>query len=345
MKWFLPIILLCAFFGLTPLSAELIDLENGIQDFVLYTKQLSIPGYPDAYNPSIIRWKGRLLLSFRDTPDPKQKYVSEIGVVWVNEEFAAISNPQILRFWSEEEYKKVPSRAEDGRLISVGEKLYLVYDDNRDPIITKGGFRVYITELNVIEDQIIPIGPEKIAYFDNESQNLREKAWTPFDYQNELLLLYSISPTRVFHYLRGTKSCKMIHQTFFPTDWKWGVLRGGTAASKLDDSCYLSFFHSCIEMTSVHSEGKVSLHYFMGAYTFSAEPPFNITAISPSPIVGKNFYHGKTYKPYHHPVCAVFPAGFICEGETIFVVYGRQDHEMWLMAIDKSGLLDSLKPV
>lgn len=322
-----------------------VDLEEHIPDFVLYTKQLHIPGYPTAYNPSIIRWEGRLLMSFRLTASRTKKYDSEIGVVWVDENFNAVSNPQILDLSSPLDLEGGPSRAEDGRLVAVGETLYLVFDDNRDFVLSAGGFRMRVAELRIEGDEVTAKFVEPLLAFEGQKPTLREKGWTPFAYNGKLHLAYSLSPMRVFEYLPGTKSCKTIAETNPMIDWKWGILRGGTAAELVDGAYYLSFFHSSIPMHSVHSGGKGALHYFMGAYIFSPEPPFHLIGISPEPIIGKNFYHGKTYQPYHHPVCAVFPAGYVYNDETIFVVYGRQDHEMWVVAINKSGLFDSLKPV
>jgi predicted GH43/DUF377 family glycosyl hydrolase len=343
-RFFLCLIALLASLNVAAIENCSIDLEDRIQDFVLYTKQIEVPGYPDAYNPSIIRWNGQLLMSFRNTPDPKQKYNSEIGVVRLDEKFNAISEPQILDLRPSHVSPNIPSRAEDGRLIIVGETLYLIYDDCCDPIISRKGFRVYVAELDIIDDLIFPTKIEALLYFEGESSNIREKGWTPFDYNNQLFLIYSIAPNRVFEYLQGSQGCAAFAESVPSIYWEWGILRGGTAAAKMD-SFYLSFFHSSVNMTTVHSGGKEALHYFMGAYTFSSKPPFQLLSISPMPIIGKNFYHGKTYKPYHHPVCAIFPAGYICNHDKIFVFYGRQDHEIWVVALNKKGLLNSLKPV
>jgi hypothetical protein len=50
--------------------------------------------------------------------------------------------------------------------------------------------------------------------------------------------------------------------------WNYGELRGGTEAKLVGDE-YLAFFHS---QGTVHS--RFSMTYWMGAYTFSREPPF-----------------------------------------------------------------------
>jgi predicted GH43/DUF377 family glycosyl hydrolase len=82
----------------------------------------------------------------------------------------------------------------------------------------------------------------------------------------------------------------------------------------------------------------------MGAYTFSPEPPFEVTRISPSPIVGKNFYHGVTHRTWK-PLRVVFPGGFVSDEKHVWIVYGRQDHEVWAAKLDKQKLLQSLIPV
>ena len=112
----------------------------------------------------------------------------------------------------------------------------------------------------------------------------------------------------------------------------------------LIDGEYLAFFHSSTYMSTVHSKGRVIQHYFMGAYTFAAEPPFELTRISPEPIVGKDFYKGREYTTWK-PLRVVFPCGFVFNDRFIWIAYGRQDHEVWIAKLDKKKLFDSLIPV
>lgn len=320
-----------------------VDLEGNIQNFVLETKQIAIPGYPHAFNPSIIRWNDSLLLSFRIVPDPKATFTSYIGFAWLDEDFEVISPPQILDL--RETNSISPSRAEDARLVAVGNRLFMVYDDNVDLMITKGGFRVYIAELVLNGSEITAVNIDGLLRFEGEDSNVREKAWVPFDYQNHLHLAYSISPHRIFLPIHGTGECLTLYKTRPLISWEWGELRGGTPAMRIDGGRYLSFFHSSIRMTSVHSFGKDIMHYFIGAYTFSSEPPFALMEVSSEPIVGRNFYNGPVYKPYWGPLRAVFPCGYIFDHEHIWIVYGRDDHEVWVVKLEKEGLLQSLVPV
>jgi beta-1,4-mannooligosaccharide phosphorylase len=327
---------------ISSLSALPYDLEKECSDFVLETKKIEIPGYPHAFNPSIIRWHDYLLLSFRTIPDRKSSFNSELGLVWLDEEFNPISEPQLLDL--RKNNRSVPCRAEDGRLIEVDGNLYMIYSDCSDPKISKGGFRVWIMQLDLDEDQFVAISSECFRNFEDASLMRREKNWTPFSYKNHLLLEYSQSPHRILFPLFGSNSCETVAFTENSLPWIWGELRGGTPAL-IDNGEYLSFFHSSIDMPSLHSEGKSIAHYFIGAYTFSSTPPFEMTKISPKPIIAKGFYSGPMHQPYWKPVRVVFPGGLLIEDESIYITYGKQDHEVWIAKLDKNALLKSLVPI
>lgn len=319
------------------------DLEELTQDFVLETKQINIPGFPIGFNPSIIRWKGSLLMAFRNIPDRRFSFNSQLYLIRLDDDFEPLGLPQHLDTRSP--HSMVPSRAEDPRLIEVNQRLYLVYSDCKEDKISRGGFRVYVAEIHEEEGQFSLVHNEGIFYFEGASQLVREKNWVPFDYKGHLLLAYSLDPHRIFLPFPGTNTCSTFSVSHPIIQWDWGVLRGGTAALPLDEENYLSFFHSSIPLSTIHSNGQKLDHYVMGAYTFSREPPFEITAISPEPIVGKNFYNGPAYKPYWKPVQVVFPCGFTMDDRYIWIAYGRQDHEIWIAKLNRLALLESLIPV
>lgn len=321
------------------LLAEVVDLESNPQKFILEAKQIHIPGYPLAFNPSIIRWENRLLLSFRFIPGNKKSFDSELGLVWLDEKFNPVSKPQVLK--TNVLNPLVNSRAEDGRLFSIDDQLYLIYSNNKEDKITRRGFRVFVSKLT-FDGQDFHLGEtECLSDFEGESSNLREKNWTPFSYNQELLLAYSQDPHVIFRPLWNGGECETFCKSFSKNDWQWGVLRGGTPAHLIEGE-YLSFFHSSIEMTSIQSEGEKCLHYFMGAYTYEKEPPFKITKISPEPIVGKNFYNGPKYAYYWKPCQVVFPGGYTYDEKYIWVAFGKHDHEVWITKLDKKNLLNSL---
>lgn len=322
-------------------SHSLMNLEENISDFVLETKRIHIPGYPHAFNAAIVKWHDALLMSFRIIPNPKDSFLSRIGLVWLNENFEPIGEPHILNL---REFSSVPHRTEDARLICLEDRLFMVYQDNTELKISKKGFRMYVAELCYNGTMFFAKNPICLSPFEGENPSIREKNWVPFIYENQLFLAYSLNPHRIFLSLLDTGECQTAFNTSFLIQWKWGVLRGGTPALIVNDQ-YLAFFHSSIKMTTSHSAGKNMDHYFIGAYTFSAQPPFEITQISSRPIIGKNFYEGNRYKPYWQSIQAVFPCGFIVDDQHIWLSYGRQDHEIWVVKVDKQGLLQSLIPV
>ncbi|MBS0604493.1 MAG: hypothetical protein JSS60_05580 [Verrucomicrobia bacterium] len=321
----------------------LLDLEAMAQDFVLETRKIEVPGHPFAFNPAIVRWRGQLLMSFRIIPDRKQNFNTELGIVILNEEFEPISTPQLL--YLRDETAIAPCRAEDICFLTLQDRLFIIYDDNEEKKISKGGFRMYVAELFNDGDHFVVGDVECLRFYEGESRDIREKSWVPFDYQGNLLLAYSLQPHKIFFpRLDGSGICDTVASTLSRIPWNYGLLRGGTQAT-LENGQYLSFFHSSKDMETVHSGGNKMSHYFMGAYTFSPEPPFVITAASPEPIIGKHFYNGIVYKPYWKPIRCVFPRGFISDNNFIWLAYGRDDHECWIVKLDKKGLLNSLVPV
>lgn len=325
------------------LENTLLDLESKAQDFVLSTKKIEVPGYPLAFNPAIIRWQNHILMSFRIIPDLTQKFTTEVGIVMLNEDFEPITEAQLLNL--RDETAIAPCRAEDIRFQIVGERLFIIYDDNEEPKISKGGFRVYVAELFFNGDHFCVGDIECLRTFEGESRDVREKAWVPFEYENHLLLAYSLVPHKIFcPRLDGSGICDTVVTTISNIQWDFGILRGGTQSCPHNQE-QLAFFHSSKNMQTANSQGQNMLHYFIGAYTFSSEPPFQITAISREPIIGKQFYNGIIYEPYWKPVRCVFPCGYIMDDQFIWIAYGRDDHECWIAQLDKQKLLTSLEPV
>jgi predicted GH43/DUF377 family glycosyl hydrolase len=331
-----------SFWSINVLFGPLINLEESSASFVLETKKIEIPRYPHAFNASIVKWKDAFLMSFRIIPEDSKKK-SFIGLIWLNENFDPVGEPYIINLNST---SLVSYNAEDARLINQGERLFILYQNNtivnvrnKDNKIINKGMRVYVAELEYDGKRFFTKNATKLLF--PFTQELREKNWVPFIYDQKLFLAYTINPHHILCPKLETGECETVFRSSFPAHWHWGELRGGTPALIVNDQ-YLAFFHSCMDMRSYHSRGKEKLHYFIGAYTFSTQPPFEITHISSEPITGKHFYEGKDYKPYWKPVQVVFPCGFIFDDQYIWLTYGRQDHEIWVAKLDKKGLLQSL---
>ncbi|HSX27005.1 MAG TPA: hypothetical protein VLE89_08385 [Chlamydiales bacterium] len=327
---------------LSPFLWSQVNLEENPQSFILETKRIELPEFPDAFNPSIARWQEYFLLSFRVIPDPKTPFISYIGVVLLDDNFDPIVEPQLLQT---RPHSSIPSRAADARLIPIGKSLYIIYTDNVDEKVTAGGYRMYIGELIYDNNAFSIHNPMHLHQFEGENPTRKEQNWVPFVYQGHLLLAYSLTPHLIFHPLPQSDECETIASTHAPIHWPFGPLHGGTPALPLDTDHYLSFFHSWKKMATSHSNGIEMPHYFMGAYLFSSTPPFQITHISLEPIIAPGFYSGAIYKPYWGALRCIFPSGFLFDDQYIWILYGRQDHEIWLMKLDRPALLHSLTPI
>ena len=296
------------------------------QDFVLESKQLNIS---TACNPSIARWGNKLVLSF-DSYRGDNLLPDQMGLVWLDEDMNVIGEPHIL---------PIKDTWQDPRLASIGDRLYIVFNGT----LESGIRRTFLAEVHDNGGQLSIDTPECLLSFPGMREDQGERNWVPFAYFDTLMLTYSIVPHRILRPLIGTQCCGDVSSTPSPFAWDWGTPRAGTTAL-LDGDRYLAFFHSSKIIATVHSEEKPIHHYFMGAYTFERHPPFAITAVSPFPIVGKDFYHGPEYKTVK-PLLVVFPCGFVMNDRFVWVVYGKQDHEAWVVKLDKKRLYESLVPL
>lgn len=317
--------------------ADVINLEAYTQDFIVETKQIIIPNYPGAFNASIIRWNGSLLMCFR-VRNEKMISTFDIGFVWLNEDFNPISTACILEIRNEN--PQCQHQKQDPRLIILDNKLYILYSNfiKIGNMITR---RMFIAPVTIDNNTFYITNPTCLHPFEGCGARW-EKNWVPFVHEQKILLAYSLTPHRIFEPSLTTGECTTHSTTHSLISWNWGELRGGTPAIRDGDE-YLAFFHSSTNLATTQSQEKIMAHYVMGAYTFSGKPPFEITRISTQPIVAGQFYSEPYYTTWK-PLRVVFPMGCIMEKEYLWVTYGRQDFEIWVAKIDKKRLYDSLIP-
>lgn len=309
------------------------ELEELGKTIVIATKRINLTDFPGAFNPSLIKTDKNYLLTFRYCPDhyycPSLNY---IGVVLLDEKFDPISEPQLLN--TRIKGSPTVSQAEDARIFSYRERLFLIYNDNieiNSPNINQRR-DMFMAELSYANDHFVLSAPLKLVYGEKYHTAWWQKNWVPFEWNKNLMLIYSTHPHEIIFPNLTSGECYSCYQTQAAFAWDWGKLRGSTPP-QLDDGEYWAFFHSSLQTSSPCSLNQNLWHYFAGVYTFSAEPPFEMKKMLPFPIVAEGFY---TFSPSLKKV--IFPGGFVISNSSIYLAYGKDDAEIWIATIDKNAL-------
>lgn len=319
-----------------PLSEIDTILEQSLyRSCIVHTKQIKIPGYPNAYNPSLIPYKDGYLLSFRYIcryPKTGEKRfrqdVSLIGIVKLDKKFNVLENTvQLLHLVSYS--SQFSLSAEDARLLLVGDRIFFFFNDL--PLVqTSDKFAMYFGEL--IEEQSLFVlkGPAKFLNY--PFANPIEKNWSPFFIGDKLYIIYSDQPRVILQVDVDTGYCQEVARTSVSWNWNWGEIRGGTPAYLINDS-FLTFFHSSFPAKT--SKGKA---YVMGAYIFDKEPPFSVRMKTSFPLGNLTDYT----QDNSHKI--VFPGGMVVQDDRIFVAWGKDDKQIIITTFDRQKLLASMQP-
>ncbi len=257
----------------------------------------------EGFNPSITRWRGKLLMAWRKGWFSARIWLGELSedhrLLWGRE----VDFSHLWRL-TEDDW------LEDPRLVVAGNKVLVVFTYVRGQDIcmamaTLGG------DLRVEECQIM-----------KSTVREWEKNWQLFECDKKLRVIYYPNPNTVGW--RDGQQFKIPAADGARLDWEWGEARGGTPPIKIGEE-YFSFFHSSIQK-----------HYVAGFYAFEAKPPFRVTRWPSQPcmIAVKDAWHGG------HAV--VFPGGAIFENGRWLVAFGWQDSHCCLAWFDHSGLLATL---
>ena len=182
------------------LPPNLIDLEKLAQDFILETKRIEFPDFPDAFNPSLIRWHGHLLMSFR-CYNHANGSTNPFALVWLDDDFNPVSDPQVFELPFHNPV--LPSKQQDPRLISIGGRLFAVYNNILESVTHREIRRMFVVELFYDGVKFSAGEPECLEDYEDKTDMRYEKNWVPFDYQGELLLSYSLAPHRVLRPILG----------------------------------------------------------------------------------------------------------------------------------------------
>ena len=179
-----------------------------------------------------------------------------------------------------------------------------------------------------------------------------EKNWVWFSKDGHMHFVYGYSP----HCVIGVAGLYQLNEykTESPKDWIYGEIRGGTPPVKLTVynegmgetiravgepekppivDRYVTFFHS-----SLPWKGRQN-RYYMGAYMFNAEPPFNVTAITKKWILAGSEADSRM----HGGPLVIFPGGAILKDGVWTVVFGVNDERCGWIKIPHVNLVEAMK--
>lgn len=140
-----------------------------------------------------------------------------------------------------------------------------------------------------------------------------EKNWLWFSHNGMLHMIYMTVPHVVVRWETMNNPISYTSNLSHP-EWTYGTPRGGTAPVRIGDE-YFSFFHS-----SMPWKGR-QRRYYMGAYTFRAGSPFEITRMTTKPLlIGTQNDEWREKKPL-----VVFPCAAIMENGYWTVSLGIND--------------------
>ncbi|HSX11597.1 MAG TPA: hypothetical protein VLF94_07785 [Chlamydiales bacterium] len=331
MRWLF--LCLCFF-----LEAKEIDTFLGqllSKSSIVTSRQIKIPDYPNAYNPSLIPYKGGYLLSFRFISKCPEKFrndfrtdVSLIGVARLDKNFKLSEKTvQLLNITSYS--SQFSLTAEDARLLNVGDRILIFFND-LPSVQTSGTFAMYFGELIEERGMFVLKGPAKAL---NYSRALPiEKNWSPFSSGDRLYMIYSSQPRVILEVDLHTGYCHEVERASFNWHWNLGEIRGGTPACLVNDT-FLTFFHSCFPAKI--PKGRA---YVMGAYTFDKDPPFSVRTLTPRPLGDLADYTQDNASK------VVFPGGLVVQDRWIHVAWGKADKQIFITTFDREKLLASMEP-
>lgn len=158
-----------------------------------------------------------------------------------------------------------------------------------------------------------------------------EKNWTWFKREDGWHCVYTINPHVVFRVNHEGTAVQTYSNKPLMLPWEHGEIRGGTSPVRIGNE-YFCFFHSATVWQ------KPKRRYFMGAYTFSAEPPFELLRFTPEPLLAGS---DADFRVLGSPL-VIFPNGALRQGDDWLVVFGVNDENCGWIKIPHADLEERL---
>lgn len=275
--------------------------------------------FPFGYNPSIIRWQGRILMAYRW--HPRNTPSTELAIAELDERFNVKTNDRI-------QFVPAALSTEDPRLFIFRDELYISYVETEWPKrlsgVVKYGLLVEGSPWHVVDIKQPPFGH-------NDGGAKPEKNWVFFQHGQDLLCLYESHPNQTVLRLENPLSLVSTHP-----QWPYGTIKGGCIMPW--NLNYLRFFHSTLD----NEPPPTRRRYYLGACLWDANDCFKTVKISSQPIaIGSEICDltgAQRNQCSHYKPQVIFPGGVIEMDGQFIVSVGTNDSGCCLLKLKPSDL-------
>lgn len=293
------------------IESQFPSIEN--QLFTIPIKNLPL----GAFNPSVIRFRDRLVMSYRYHPD--EGYKTKLAIAELDENFNVVGNFQLDMGEDDSQ--------EDSRLFVWKGELWCSFVVSQFPHFPAS--QVKIAKLSKPDKWRVS---DKELYYLPDRQTT-EKNHLPLVHDDVLNIIYKHNQPQEGNW---ADLSQIIYSPFEKREmktpalrWPYGEVRGGTVPLPYEGRM-ISFFHSSLDNFPPQNPRC----YFVGAVLRKSEPPFQMLAISKRPILRGSEVGGDKSR-FHWKSQVIFPLGAI-------------EHEGgWLLSCgqnDSASILVKVKP-
>lgn len=281
--------------------------------------------FPWGFNPSIIMFNGRLLMTYR-YPIQNNILNTKIAIAEIDKGNIKSNKPIDV---------KTTFACDDPRLFIFNGNLFCCWVESVSPSAALECHTIYGGLEEQAESWIIhaPMNPKLIA---NDRFNKMEKNWVPFPTSDTIRFIYTTSPEQVIlDFSLGHVVNRIVSKG---ATWRWGQIKGGTTPLPYNGKL-IRFFHSTLD----NEMGPYRRRYYVGAILTEPEAPFAITAISKKPIIYGSEAIGLPKElmaqcPRYNPNRVVIPYGAIPRNGGWLVSIGINDSQCAIAGIKPENL-------
>lgn len=260
-----------------------------------------------AFNASIVRWRGQLLMAYRVSRGGSEIHLARL------DDNLGIGEIQHLPL----KHAQAGWGREDPRLFVHAGKLHVSY---HGVLGTQGPTSVLYARLS--DDLEV----ERIFYPAFAERRPWEKNWTFFEWSGELFAVYTVRPHVVMHVVNDR--AETFSRVPWAPHWTGGEMRGGASPVLIGEE-FWCWFHGSVDPPRPTPWGPAKARaYNVGVYCFEAKPPFRPTRYTPEPVT---WAQPKT-RPADFWCDCIFPGGAVLDGERWRVAVG--EHDSWCSILE-----------